>query len=76
MFDASIFKQHAATQQIPENDLYAALRGIPSPVVNNPKEEPKQEECKELTFSEDDEDDEDPWQGNIYDSNQFPHVSP
>lgn len=65
MFDPSIFNKHAAVQQTPENDLYAALRGIPSPVANIPKEVPKQEECRELTFSEDDEDDEDPWQGNI-----------
>lgn len=66
MFDPSVFSKQVAPQQqtLPENDLYAALRGIPSPVVHVPKEEPK-EEVKEFAFSEDDEDEDDPWQGKI-----------
>lgn len=65
MFDPRVFSKQVAAQQqtLPENDLYAALRGIPSPVVHVPKEEPK-EEVKEFAFSED-EDEDDPWQGKI-----------
>jgi hypothetical protein len=65
VFDLSVFAKAAAPQPLPENDLYAALRGIPSPVVHVPKEEPK-EEIKETAFSENDEDEDDPWQGKLF----------
>ncbi|KAI8081128.1 hypothetical protein BDF21DRAFT_418443 [Thamnidium elegans] len=66
MFDPSVFSQfHASTKAVDDNDPYAALRGIPPPVVAIVKEEPKPEpkpEPKELDFTQSDEDDDDPWQ--------------
>lgn len=66
MFDPSVFSLPVVENTTPENDPYAALRGIPAPVVapvvpvmNETKEQPK-----ELDFLQSDEDDDDPWQGN------------
>lgn len=64
MFDPSVFSQFNAANSTPENDPYAALRGIPAPVVSPvvvTKEEPEQ--AKEFDFPQSDEDDDDPWQG-------------
>ena len=71
MFDPSVFSKYTAPQSLPQNDPYAALRGIPSPVIQmpeevqklEPKEEHEQEENKDFVFSEDD--DEEDWQGMI-----------
>lgn len=64
MFDPSVFSQfqNTSAKSVPENDPYAALRGIPAPVVSIVKEEPKLE-VKEFDFPQSDEDDDDPWQG-------------
>lgn len=56
MFDPSVFS-HIAKETSPENDPYAALRGIPAPVVEI------KEQAKEFDFPQSDEDDDDPWQG-------------
>lgn len=68
MFDSSVFAkfQAPATPTVPENDPYAALRGIPSPVVPIVKEESKPvvEEKKEFEFPQDDDFEDDEWQGN------------
>ncbi|KAG2204065.1 hypothetical protein INT47_007059, partial [Mucor saturninus] len=64
MFDPSVFSLPVVEKAAPENDPYAALRGIPAPVVapvvvmaNETKEQPK-----EADFLQSDEDDDDPWQ--------------
>ncbi|KAG2233452.1 hypothetical protein INT48_008858 [Thamnidium elegans] len=76
MFDPSVFSQfHASTKAVDDNDPYAALRGIPPPVAAIVKEEPKPEpkpEAKELDFTQSDEDDDDPWQGNLLYNIQTP----
>lgn len=69
MFDPSVFSQfHASAKAVDDYDPYAALRGIPPPVTAIVKEEPKPEpkpEIKEFDFPQSDEDDDDPWQGNL-----------
>ncbi|OAC98953.1 hypothetical protein MUCCIDRAFT_157361 [Mucor lusitanicus CBS 277.49] len=69
MFDADFFSQlnksKANQDKSPENDPYAALRGIPAPVVATPvasKMDTTKDEERNTSSSEDDDDEEDPWQ--------------
>jgi hypothetical protein len=65
IFDHDFFsKLNKASEQKPnpENDPYAALRGIPAPVVATP--EAIKEDEKNTSSSSEEEDDDD-WQGKI-----------
>lgn len=73
MFNTDFFSQlnksKANENKSPENDPYAALRGIPAPVVATPiaaKIDTTKDEERSASSSEDDDDEEDPWQGNDY----------
>jgi hypothetical protein len=75
MFDPSVFAKYIAAPTVttpPENDPYAALRGIPSPITTIAKEEPKEvvveEKSKECEFPQDDDFEDDAWQGIYYKS--------
>lgn len=75
MFNADFFSQlnkSTTEKKEPENDPYAALRGIPAPVAAaiaaaaaSDKLETMKDEDRNTSSSEDD-DDEDPWQGNAH----------
>ncbi|KAK4511727.1 60S ribosomal protein L28 [Mucor velutinosus] len=67
MFSADFFSQlntsKATENDSPENDPYAALRGIPAPAVATPtKTDATKDDERNTSSSEDDDDEEDPWQ--------------
>ncbi|KAL9552815.1 hypothetical protein MBANPS3_003588 [Mucor bainieri] len=69
MFNADFFSQlnksKATEAKSAENDPYAALRGIPAPVVATPvaaNVDATKDEQNNTSSSEDDDDEEDPWQ--------------
>ncbi|KAL7312172.1 hypothetical protein PS15m_007967 [Mucor circinelloides] len=65
-FFSQLNKSKAAENKSAENDPYAALRGIPAPVVAAPKTDTiiatTKDEDRNVSSSEDDDDEEDPWQ--------------